>query len=192
MAAAAPSIHSSPWFQGCKSKTEGPSNHQCSSRGAGRPKHTIPSKPTSRPIQPTGLIASPNKLRASRATSSGWESINTEPRPAPVWPRPLANRPWNRLPSTRAKATNQGQSAAATRRERFSTTAANTTNAPAGSNRKSASSKGLAPSSRGFIAAIAVPQRANGSSIATVRSKGHGGAWGIKKTRPPGPMVPSF
>ena len=92
MANAAANIQSSPWLQADSPRTSGPISHHCRSRDSGNPKQRIPSKPTSRPTQPTGLIASPNRLRASKATSKGWDSISTEPRPAPVPPRPRASK----------------------------------------------------------------------------------------------------
>ena len=54
---------------------------------------TIPAKPMASPIQPMGLIDSMNNARAIRATNRGWQSIRTEPRPAPVPSNPRANRP---------------------------------------------------------------------------------------------------
>jgi len=48
--------------------------------------------------------------------------------------------------------------------------AASNSTPPAGSNRSQARVRGPAPSSSGFIAAMAVPQRAKGNSINSQRS----------------------
>ena len=142
----------------------------------------MPTRPSNSPNQPIGLIASPNTARANSATNRGWESINTDPRPAPVWPRPWASRAWNRAPSTRANSTNAARSAGSTRSDRPSRRAASSSTSPAGSKRRLASSRGSAPASSGFIAAIAVPQRAKGNSISGQRSRGERGAAGLAWT----------
>ena len=170
MAKAAANIHSSPWLQARSPRASGPISHHWRSTAAGRPRQRIPSRPSSSPSQPTGLIASPNRLRASRATSSGWESISTDPRPAPVPPRPRANRPWKAVASTRANSNSQPQSRRSTAIPPRQSWAASSTTPPAGSNRNQARVRGPAPSNSGFIAAIAVPHRAKGNSINSQRN----------------------
>ena len=92
MATAAASIQAVPPSHNPERGTESPSSHQCRNRSEGTPKQTIPAKPSIKPNQPTGLIASANRLRANKATISGWESIKTEPKPAPVSWSPLARQ----------------------------------------------------------------------------------------------------
>ena len=177
MAAAAPSIQSSPWLQAWRSLTRGPSSHQWRNRSAGNPRQRMPSTPSNRPTQPTGLMASPKRARASRATNKGWESIRTDPRPAPLRPRPMASSPWKRAPSTAANNNSQGQSWASTARGRPRATATASNTTPAGNRRRAATIRGWAPANKGVIAAIAVPQRAKGSNIRSQRMAGVIGTW---------------
>ena len=170
MARAAASIHSSPWLQARSPRASGPINHHWRSSGAGNPRQRIPNKPSSSPSHPTGLIASPNRLRASSATSRGCESINTEPRPAPVPPSPRANSPWKAVASTRVNNSSQPQSRRSTARPPRQSWAASSSTAPAGSSRNQARVRGPAPASSGFIAAMAVPHSAKGRSINSQRS----------------------
>ena len=177
IAAAAASISSSPAPGSSEPSRAGPSSHQCCRAPAGRPKQRIPDKPSSRPNQPIGLMASPSSERAKSATSSGWESINTEPKPAPVRSSPSASRPWNRAPSTKANSSSHGQSRRSTCQGRCSSRAASSKITAAGRIRSQAKVSGEISCSSGFIAAIAVPQRAKGSSMASqVRRRVNGPA----------------
>ena len=51
--------------------TASPNSHQWRSKSGGTPRQTMPASPSTNPNQPTGLIASANRLRARSATIRG-------------------------------------------------------------------------------------------------------------------------
>ena len=67
-------------------------SHKFSRNSFGTPKKTIPPKPKSNPNHPTGLIKLPKIALAKIATNKGWESISTEPKPAPVLEIPYVKK----------------------------------------------------------------------------------------------------
>ena len=85
-------IHTSPWLKKLLPDSKLPSKNQFPSNSVGTPRQIIPTKPSTKPIHPIGLIASPNRILANKATIKGWESIRTEPKPAPVSINPLAKK----------------------------------------------------------------------------------------------------
>ncbi len=142
MVRAANSIHPVPDCHPDSHEDRSASSHQWFSRGAGTPRQTIPAKPRAKPSQPNGLIDSANSHRARSATINGWESINTEPSPAPVPSIPLARKIWNKKASTRVNSTNQPRSPGSIRRERPSQGTATSRTAPAGRSLRQATSAG--------------------------------------------------
>ena len=119
-----------------------------------------------------GLIDSANNTLARSATSRGWESISTEPSPAPVSANPQANNPWNRQASTRVNRRNQGRSRPSRDQRRPLIAAQAISTKPAGSKRKAATNQGPPLTINGAIAVMAVPHSAKGSTISNQRRSG--------------------
>ena len=134
-------------------------------------------KSQSEPLK--GLIDSANKHRANKATSKGWQSINTEPSPAPVPSNPWANKPWKRQASTSVNRANQTKSRRSKERRRPLRRTQSSRANPAGSNRRLATSQLPPVVSSGAMAVIAVPQRTKGSTISNqMRTEAmEGGDW---------------
>ena len=108
-------------------------------------------------------MLSPNSQLESRATAKGWESIITEPKPAPVLTKPSARKPWNSAASIKPNKLIHSHAAQPLGWGLPIAAATPSTSTPAGTNRTPAINNGVVCPIVPFIATIAVPQRKKGA-----------------------------
>ena len=78
---------------GCKSELSNYYLNKPTIKSLGKPIQLIPQTPKPNPNHPHNPISSLNNHNDINATAKGWESIITEPNPAPVRTNPSARNP---------------------------------------------------------------------------------------------------